>query len=406
LQLIRNCGNCYKIKLNEDLISGILEFDNPGKCLTILTKNLTLNGITISGFKGVLNIPSLDLSNFRNNIHKKVTFSMNNHPMLNHIIKSLKFKLLIKLNRFTLKDPKLVQVHRDSIINISLDSTFGSEYEQIELGKQVEVKVIGCGYRKLGDLCGKSPYFEYNKTGTPTSKSQLAASMGFIIILATSKQEVKLIKKITGAEYVNQLDNSKLKEIETIQPKTPEERDLLRAAINTLSLMLNDTNSLFTEENHPANRIPSDKNYINSPLPPYEINESNMNEILVTHYNSKNFQYHDKSLNQTKSRKSLVNLSHNESISKIGRYQIGLCKLARDDINAIVNPGENKIFINLESPIIKKILLQKPEIQRIMLIEEISHELTHILGYGLEHHDEKFFKTQRILKYKAILNLD
>ena len=88
--------------------------------------------------------------------------------------------------------------------------------------------------------------------------------------------------------------------------------------------------------------------------------------------------------------------------SKIG---LALCELDREDINALTNLVTQKIYINLRSPIIHKILTSNPEVQKVLLIEELSHELAHILGYGLKMHDLDFFKKQRILKYEAILNL-
>ena len=85
--------------------------------------------------------------------------------------------------------------------------------------------------------------------------------------------------------------------------------------------------------------------------------------------------------------------------------KIALCELDREDINALASPTRFEILFNLRSPVIKKIVNKAPEIQKVLLIEELSHELAHILGYGLNSHDLVFFKKQRILKYKAILNL-
>ena len=43
-----------------------------------------------------------------------------------------------------------------------------------------------------------------------------------------------------------------------------------------------------------------------------------------------------------------------------------------------------------------------------MSVEEVRetaiHEVTHLLGYGLDGHDLEFFKMHRVLKYKAMLN--
>ena len=89
----------------------------------------------------------------------------------------------------------------------------------------------------------------------------------------------------------------------------------------------------------------------------------------------------------------------------VNNIKLAFCELSREDINALANPEAYEIFFNLRSPIIQKILTKDPEVQIALLIEELSHELAHILGYGLHKHDLEFFKKQRVLKYKAVLNL-
>ena len=74
----------------------------------------------------------------------------------------------------------------------------------------------------------------------------------------------------------------------------------------------------------------------------------------------------------------------------------------RRDINALANPATKEIFININSVVIQKIFAQNYHVQRALLMEEISHELAHLLGYGLVVHDTPFFKVQRLLKYIAM----
>ncbi|MFW9879058.1 MAG: hypothetical protein ACFFG0_38755 [Candidatus Thorarchaeota archaeon] len=94
-------------------------------------------------------------------------------------------------------------------------------------------------------------------------------------------------------------------------------------------------------------------------------------------------------------------------LSKVSiRYKIKiyLCQLSRNDINTITKIKEREILINLNSPIIQNILSKPIEVQKIILLEELTHEVAHLLGYGLESHDLDFFKKQRVLKYSFMLD--
>lgn len=101
--------------------------------------------------------------------------------------------------------------------------------------------------------------------------------------------------------------------------------------------------------------------------------------------------------------KPLYTISRSDSDSiKVNGISLALCEMDRNDINALANPRAKEIFININSIVIQKIIAQDYKVQRVLLMEEISHELAHILGYGLIVHDTPFFKVQRILKYIAI----
>ena len=86
----------------------------------------------------------------------------------------------------------------------------------------------------------------------------------------------------------------------------------------------------------------------------------------------------------------------------VNGVSLSLCKMNRTDINALANPQTKEIFINVNSIVIRKVSKQDYKVQKALLIEEISHELAHLLGYGLVIHDTAFFKVQRMLKYIAM----
>lgn len=89
----------------------------------------------------------------------------------------------------------------------------------------------------------------------------------------------------------------------------------------------------------------------------------------------------------------------------VNGMKLALCQMDRSDINALANPSTQEIFININSEVIRKISAQEEKVQRALLLEEISHELAHLLGYGLEFHDLSFFKVQRVLKYIAMQSM-
>jgi hypothetical protein len=100
-----------------------------------------------------------------------------------------------------------------------------------------------------------------------------------------------------------------------------------------------------------------------------------------------------------------VDMKGHEDIMKINGIGMVLCKMENEEIIALADPLHRRIFLNTSSTIMEIMKNRPKEDQMVLLLDEICHEMAHILGFGLRIHDDRFFRVQRYLKYQAMRRL-
>jgi len=317
--------------------------------------------------------------------HGKLIFSDKNDGIL-IISKNL------RLNGLNFRSQKILNKYRQIFINIAADDSIGLKSEKAVLAQEIPVYLVGIGWKRIGELNYKNIYIDSKKKDSVNSKSTRVASMGFYIVSVGSNVERKLVKKSLNATDLNQLPESLLEGISIKKYLNEDEKALLGSAGEVLKIMVpkNVISDLNVNENNKSNQ------YYFARSPSMDLNN--------TAFGYNKYELHPRNEKYQKAQRKYHNI-HIGNYIKINNIKLAICELDREDINALTNPAKFEIFINRRSPIIQKIISKDLEVQKVVLIEELSHEIAHILGFGLVKHDLEFFKKQRILKYKALLNL-
>ena len=357
--------------------------------IVITLNEREINRIHFYGLKGhIQSLLFIDSTNY-NRISKE--------QLENDIIESFKPSILKKLITITKHSPRQIQKHRDILMKIVMDDDFGFESGRLELGYNIPVELVDIGWKKLGELYNKNIYVELAKSDIPSERALRTARMGYYVVSVRSTIERDMVKRIINAQDLDQLPNSQLEKINVIIDPEDKLKTFLENSAEILQLLRKVKSDLIKpriENNvfdsaYVANSFAA---VIQKDLPDYEVEKV---KLVFTkpgcRINKHNVKFKPK-----------LRPCYENSII-VNDIKLTLCKLDRDDINALTNPKEREIFINISSRVIKNILDLEPKVQKALLLEELSHEFTHILGYGNVNHDLQFFKMQRILKYKVVL---
>lgn len=400
----------YYFKIKHPKYNGKLIFSNNHNKVKIFFKTVRVCDLYLYGFEGYLEVFSWKktlINTTRKTHHGKKTRKISEEDLIfRDIITSVKSIVLQKMQELTKQNPEILLDYRSTTIEMLTDEHCGSIVDRIELSSELPVFLIGVGWKKLGELVDKNVYVVLKGNIKTNLESNRAANMGYNIVRACSKSEMDLINIIIGAKDFVLFPKQLLKSITTTIQPINSKKLLLNTAGEIIGLMLKNTNldhevqnqnkinnteySLYSQSKFHKTSFSKDLGYrieYNCKIPLNLSNEQN------------NHNYNN------------TDCEHSEPGKYVGDYlvlndiKLALCELDRKDINALTNPDKREIFINLRSPIIKKILCQTPMVQKALMLEEMSHELAHIFGYGLIDHDTEFFQKQRILKYNAILNL-
>lgn len=400
---IKNQANDYIIYIKNEKYKCKLTFNDRDN-VTIVINEMMITDYFLFGLSGVINIKSIDKPDKGSGLYENSSFSLIDQPNVKRILNSIKWVIFNKLFQIALENPNLVLKHRKIFINMILDSICYSDLELQNLCKLLPVYIDGFGWRNLGDLYGKNVYVDLKKSNKNKDKSALAASIGYIIILAENISEINLIKKIIDAKDLDQLSINKLNGIKIIKKLTNKEKKLLKMSGIVLETL--QRHPYYTSKNQMKMNENFSEYLANS-------NSTNLKSINPTYHRYNPKDNYENDIDMIKKGKYLktkekcqlkfkIHQNRNGSIT-VNRINLALCRLDREDINALSNPKKREIYINLNSPLIQNILNKDSEVQRVMILEELSHELAHVDGFGFEKHDEDFFKRQRYLKYKALL---
>jgi hypothetical protein len=370
IEIRSNEENEYFFHIDHDIFQGRLKLGSPKSLVYIFSDGQILDHFKLYGFKGALNLSKEFIKNLN-----EYNLSFNTNYKL--IIKLLKNEIYSALSKIIENDLEFAYKHRNMIIKILLKNKRMFHFIKPSVKWKIPVKILGIGFRRLDRLKNKEVYIinlrsKYKNTGI-AAKARLAASMGYYIVCVQTMREKQFVINLIGAKDLNDLSNSKLKRIKAIKYLTASEKQLLSNGLSVLNLLIFDNMfNIITESNKPD---------FDKDLPIAE---------------NQNFPIHNSyDIMEDDIKKSPL----------VKKLKLGLCRISREDINGLTNLRDGEIFLNLNSPIIKLMKNNSGKTQKIMLLEELSHEFVHILGYGLESHDLKFFKMQRILKYKCLLKL-
>lgn len=392
VRLLKNHKNEYYIKLKYPKYHGELIFSSKKGSIAIITKHLKLNGFNFYGFSGFINIPTQF-----NELNKSYSDRNNIEILLKNsyfieILSLIKHSLPRNLIQIARRSQKLLNQYRQIFINITADDSIGLKREQAALAQELPVYLVGIGWKRIGELNCKRVYIDLKSKYDVNSKSARAASMGFYIVIVSSNVERELVKKSLNTKNLNQLSDSILEGISIKEHLDEDEKALLKTAGEVMKIMV--------PKNFPQDLNANENNNLNQ----YYFAKSPSIDLKNTacEYIKCESQLTNEKYQKAQSKYNNTNASDYIEINNI---KLAICELDREDINALTNPVKFEIFINLRSPIIQKIISKEPDVQKVILIEELSHEIAHILGFGLVKHDLEFFKKQRILKYKAFLNI-
>jgi len=318
----------------------------------------------------------------------------------NQVIGSFYNMLIQQLVKEAIKRPSFVRVHRDMFIELVMRQDLVNVKSRLALVWLIPVKVIGKGWKTIGELATQNDLFvEFSPLGKMSGTAERAGELGIDVILTSTPLERALVELVLGAKETSQIPSKTLDSMGATVTARGKNALLLVNAGKVVALMtpssLVGTKGLKTSKLQ-ANKEPTARNIQkqgNSP-PGHENGLEGQNE-------------------RCRLRRSLdigfrpTYLVHKKECNfhVVNGIKLAICKMDKRSIIALANPLEREIYFNINSPIIKKIKKQGPRTQQALLLEEISHELAHILGYGLQAHDTKFFKVQRKLKYLAIENI-
>jgi hypothetical protein len=366
------------IRLMSERFDSSLILTNEIRRVAISTRGIVLDEIDLFGLGGYIDSDLFRETSDREKVLKDSSYK----SILEEVMEDL-LDLLLRM-----KDNKnLFLKYRENIIKVASRIDYKTSMKRKRLALSIPVHVLGRGWVPMESISrndDKEILVEVSPDGSGSKRSERAADLGYTVILARSTLERTLIQATAKARRLEEIPLEVLSSRGvTVVDESYE--PFLENALEILSVISDITINLKEESTR--------KGVVAS------ISGMELPEEFIPAW-KENFK-----LERVKDRIYQVDLQGDDTGLEINGIGIMLCQMENEEIIALADPAQKRIFLNTSSTMIEIMKDRPMEDQRVLLLDEICHEMAHILGYGLRVHDDRFFRVQKHLKYQAIRSI-
>lgn len=366
------------IRLMSEKFDSSLVLSNEIRRVAISTRGIVLDEIDLFGMGGYIDSDLFQETSDREKVLKDSSYKS--------ILQEVREDLLDILIR--MKDNRnLFLKYRENIIKVASRLDFKTSLKRKRLALSIPVHVQGRGWIPLGSVSKddrQDLYVEISPDGSGSKRSERAADMGYTVILARSTMERTLIQATLKAGRLEEIP------LEVLSSKGVAIVDesygpILENALEIISVISDITIDIKEDslkEGLSASAI--------NRKPPDEFVPAKRKKLTI---------------DREKDRIYEVVMKGDDTGLEINGIGIMLCQMENQEIIALADPANRRIFLNTSSTMIEIMKDRPMEDQRVLLLDEICHEMAHILGFGMRIHDDRFFRVQKYLKYQAIRSI-
>ena len=283
----------------------------------------------------------------------------------------------------------LFRKYRETMIRIATHLDVKNALKRKRLAMLIPVQVQGRGLIRLEVIRNKmkneredNVFVELSPEGGGTNRSERASDIGYTVILAGTNRERTMVQNTIKARRIEEIP---MEILSSRGVTTSDEKYglILENAADILTILSDITLDLGS--NTDKKEISASTN-TRRPLPEEYI-PAEKKSFYPDNNNGPLFD---------------VKVGEQDEAMDINGIKMMLCEMDNGEIIALADHVHRRIFLNTNSSLIGMMKDRPMEDQRVLLLDEICHEMSHILGFGLRVHDEKFFRVKRYLKYQAM----
>jgi hypothetical protein len=361
------------IRLMSESYDSSLILCTENRRVAISSRGIVLDEVDLYGLGGYI-----DSDHFKETSDREKTLRDDEFEEIMKEVRNDLLDILLQMSN----NQKIFMKYRDNLIRVAGQLDLSTTMKRRKLALEIPVQVLGVGYVRMGSLVKGEIYVEHSPDGSGSKRSERAADLGYKVILARSINERTLIQATIRAKRIEEIPIEILSS-RGITVKDDSFSGILDNACQILSVI----SDLKLEVNYAGNGKGISASSLQKIELPHQFIPQRRKPVQNPRNNEKIFD---------------VEMKGQEDIMRINGIGIVLCQMENEEIIALADPVHRRIFLNTSSTIIDIMKDRPAEDQRVLLLDEICHEMAHILGFGLRIHDDKFFRIQRYLKYQAM----
>ncbi|MEA3557957.1 MAG: ATP-binding protein [Candidatus Thermoplasmatota archaeon] len=363
------------IKLISEKHDSSLILSTEMKKVTISARGIVVDEIDLYGLGGYI-----DSDLFRETSDRERALKDRDFNDVISEVRSDLLDILLQMN----SNRGLYIKYRENLIRVSTHLDIKTALKRKKLSLMIPVYVQGRGWTELSKVrelakmsSDQNTFIEISGDGKGTKRSERAVDLGYVVVLARSPLEAQMVRTSINARKIDEIPmeilSSKGIAIEDARfSGILENAAEILAILSDITIDMTDKPSKcsISASSSPIEFQPAKRKIVPPPARPEPMFE--------------------------------VDVEEHTHIMNINGTGILLCQMDNDEIIALADPVHRRIFLNTRSTLIDVMKDRPMEDQRVLLLDEICHEMAHILGFGLRVHDERFFKVHRYLKYRAM----